>query len=489
MRQSSFKKGLGTGEDATRRHVELKRATTKEQRDEKMQKRRVGGTGSGGAASGSTLPQLISTLSLSVDALPTLYRILHHPESDHYYEPSTMYPEITGPYLFEMDQPLVWLISLLTRNAPIEMLRIVTGCFYNISAHEKQGTYVPRLIRLGLVERLVDICRLDNTIYEYSVETLSNMCLDNAESRNYVTASGIMHIVSNTMDNWQHINIAATFLRAIFGNGNNLPNSAHVKELWGVLTHKVLFEHFPDGESAAAGKSVNGFSALTNILRCIYFLARESEAYRSALVNDDSPLMNQLIIYCKAGLLAAAHILTELTKDIELHPKLTSLIPVFVHQMNTREVGLIIEGAHGLANLSESPESFPMICHDHVLQSLRMQFEYREVSAVLSLARQAIAWIIISAPDPDAVFPKMEPFICRMAEALVTPGDNTVIMRTLDALERLVKWNKEQIVPLFEMYDVTAQLTRLQHYGTNAMQERVIQLTDWIETGAEYMSE
>ncbi len=493
MRQRDFKKGLGTGEDATRRHAELKKSNTRDQRDEKMQKRR--GNGPIPTVSAhfhpESLPALIASLTLETRSLPTLYQILRHPESDYYYERSKLYPEVKGPFLFDNDTPLQWLMSLLTVGTPIEALRMVVACFTNISAHNLQGVYVPRLIRLGLVEKLIAVCRVDDTVYEYTLETLSNMCLDNAESRNYVTSSKIMQIVPRAIDNWQCINVGASFMRSIFRSAANgdLPQAEPLKEMWHIFTHNVLFEHFPDGETVGAGKAANGFSALANILRCIHLLARESDNYKVALAND-TLLMNQLAVYCKVGNHTALLIMVELTRDLTIHSLLAQrCIPIFVYCMNTTVPGLIIEGAHGLANLAESVESFPMIACDQVLTSIRMQFEYREVSIAQDLLRQALAWIILTAPDKDTIYPRMIPFICRLSDAIVFPGSTTVIMRSLDALEELIRWNKDLIVPVCEECEVMSRLNKLQHYGTDNMQERVMQLMDWIERGTEWMDE
>jgi len=490
MRQSSFKKGLGTGNDATRRHVELKKTATREQRDEKMQKRRVGGGGGAGFTPGighsESIPAMISTLSTDVKSLPILYRILRHPESDFYYEPSPLYPEVKGPFLFPNEKPLLWLLSLVDPKVSIDTLRIVTGCFYNISGHHLQGVYVPRLIKMGLIDRLLKVYQLDDTVYEYTMEILSNMCLDNAESRNAVVAA---NVTAAPLTSWPKINAAAAYLRAIFRSGSDPINwTSALQDFWNKMTHNVLFEHFPDGESVEAGKAANGFSALINILRCIYLLAKESDAYKISIAND-GPLLNQLGLYAKKGIHCALLVIVELTRDISLHAQLTPFIPVFIHCMNTTEPSLIIEGAHGLANLAESPESFPMIVHDQVLASIRMQFEYREVSIAQDLLRQAIAWIIITAPDPDAVYPRMLPFICRLSDAIVFPGSVHVIIRSLEALEHLIKWNKDLVVPICEECEVMSRLNRLQHYGNDDMQEKVMQLLDWIERGTEYMDE
>ncbi len=494
MRQSSFKKGLGSGADATRRHVELKKSSTREQREDKMHKRRVGGKTEGfstGIGHTDSLPFLISSLSTDIKSLPTLYRILRHPESDYYYESSPLYPEIKGPFLFQTEGPLLWLLSLLDRNVPggVETLCMVTACFHNISAHQLQGVYVPRLIRLGLVEKLIEICRLSDTVYEHTLEIFSNMCLDNAESRNYIVNSKIMQILPHVLGNWPCINAAAAFMRSIFRSGTDLPPPEPLKEFWQTMTHSVLFEHFPDGESLDAGKAANGFSALINILRCIYLLARESDAYKLAL-SCDVALLNQLAVYCKAKIHLALLIMVELTHDVSLHAQLaTPFIPIFVYCMNTVEPSLIIEGAHGLANLAESPESFPTIAHDQVLASIRMQFEYNEVSIAQDLLRQAVAWIIISAPEPDRVYPRMTAFICRLSDAIVLPGSVNVIIRSLEALELLIRWNKDLVGPICEECEVMTRLNRLQHYGNDEMQERVIHLLDWIDRGTEYMED
>ncbi len=83
----------------------------------------------------------------------------------------------------------------------------------------------------------------------------------------------------------------------------------------------------------------------------------------------------------------------------------------------------------------------------------------------------------------------MIPFICRLSDAIVPSADILVIMRTLDALEELIKWNKDLIVPICEECVVISRLTKFQHYGTDDMQERVSHVLDWIERGVEYMDE
>ena len=468
MRQSSFKKGLGTSEDATKRHVDMKRNTTKEQRQEKIQKKRNAGSAAAATTPIVSIPEAIQSLSFNVDCLPQLHQILRLDAADRYFSQSPLYPEITGPYLFTTDKPFYWLMSLL-KHPSIEIVKLVTSCFCNISAHEEDGIYVPRLIKLGLVERLLEILNIDPPTI---LATLSNMCRDNVESRDYIVSSAIIGRISSIGE--QHLFHIVDLFCAIFKYRDYLPNAQLVKPLFQIMTHDVLFGHFPETPSDRADRQI-----LNRILIAVFKVVAASDDYKAELV-DDGPLMNQL---CRYNTIEAAKILSELTQDRFLHPKLTSLIPKFTYFLNMPDADLKIEGALGLANLAESEASFPLIVSDPVMHSIRMQFENVEISPVLHTLYYTLAWMAISGAQEQMI-----PFICRLSDALILP-ESTLVQRTIVGIGQLLKWDKDRVLPVLEECEGMTRLNRLINHRNENIQELVIQLMEWIDNGTEFMED
>ncbi len=483
MSERKFKKNLGTLEDVTKRHTESKRKETKEQRNAKLQKKRMD------PIALTNLPDMIRSLTLDISSLPLLNKILSA-DSERYYGPCEMFPEFKGPYLFETDRPLLWLASLLNNNSDPSTLQLVTSCFVNISAHSKQLFWVSKIVPFlpalyDLLEYHPDPRTRENIIY-----ILSNMCTDNVRTRDLITEGPVARIMCKNIEggNWPIIGAAAAFLKGIFIHREEV--SRQIVPLWNVMIDQILITHFP------AEELVHNVNILLDILLSLFNLTRYSDDYKKIIISN-KPLMSRLCDYCRHESQASSlssQILSILADCHEIHPALVNggMIQMYTYMLNVPNPIIKIQGSTALASLAESVESFPLIASPQVLNAVRMQFEYVDVSPVLEQLYYLITSIVLTAAKNNLeaeVYPFMLPFICRISDGLVLLGQNNLVAQSILALKHMLIWDKQSVLDQMEDSEALSRLDRLAIHGNPFIHRESTQLMEWIESGTEFMEE
>ncbi len=484
MSERKFKKNLGTLEDVTRRHTEAKRKDTKDLRNAKIQKKRTEPS-----VARDNVPDLIKSLSFNIESLPILYGILSS-QSEQYYAPCEMFPEFKGPFLFENDKPIMWIASLL-KDANVQTVQLATGCLVNISAHSKQLVWVGKIIpHLPILYRLLE-SHPDARVRENIIFILSNMCLDNVQTRNIITSSEQLApiICKNVASgNWSIIAAAASLLKGIFIHRDVAPTS--MIPLWNVMVHDIVISHFP------AQELTHNVPILLDIILSIFNLVRYSDDYKKVIISD-GPLISRICEYCRHESQAttlATQIVSRLSDLQEIHGALVKggMIQLYVHMLNVPNPIIKIQGATGLANLAESVESFPLIHSQQVLHAIRMQFEYVDVSPVLEQLYYLINSIVLTSAKNDleaSVYPLMLPFVCRLSDALVLLGQNNLVILSIESLKWMLKWDKQSVLDSMEDSEALSRLDRLANHGNPTIQRESSQLMEWVESGADFMEE
>lgn len=453
--------------------VLLKRLDTKKNRKDKYVKKRTA------VQTVDNIEQIISSLNFNIESLPVLLKLLSHPNIDMYFSPCELHPEYKGPYIFPNEKPFQWLVSLLSHSDPT-ILRMVTGCFINISAHEKKGEWTNRLIPILPIFYKI-LMHGTPELKENIVWILANMCTDGPQTRDLILNQKVCDLICSIIDfrNWTIIACSANLLRALFIHRESLPNPENVLSLWNLMTKKILIEHFIPPIDVNVG-------ILVDILRSINLLAKYSDPYKISIVQNKL-LLERLVKYCGTdGLVQflSAEILSTITELKETHVQMIVCIPTFVSLLGVPNPSCREEGGLAIANLSETGEALPALCTDLVLSAVRRQFDYSDISCVLKQMYFTINSIIITADEHNLqndVYPIMIKFIFRICQSLMLDLMPNVVSHSIKALKCLCRWNLTLTRDLMEEFDALSRLDRLSNHENIEIQNIAEELVEILE--------
>jgi hypothetical protein len=159
-------------------------------------------------------------------------------------------------------------------------------------------------------------------------------------------------------------------------------------------------------------------------------------------------------------------------------------IPTFVSLLNVPNPSCREEGGLGIANLSETGECLPALCTDLVLNAVRRQFEYSDISCVLKQMYFTINSIIVTADEHNLqndVYPIMIKFILRISQSLMLDLMPNVVSHSIKALKCLCRWNLTLTRDLLEEFDALSRLDRLSNHENIEIQNIAEELVEILE--------
>jgi hypothetical protein len=460
-------------------HTLLKRSDTRRNRNEKIERKR-------GNESIKDIPKAIMNLRFDLESLATLAKILSAPDIDKFLAPSPLYSDYKGPYIFPNSKPFEWLVSLLDTKDP-EVLKNVSICFLGISAYESNGEWVDRLI--PLIPKFIFL--LNSPSRQHFVWILSNMCIDNSNTRDLILKQGVCQILAKDFDmhDWTLISCSATFLRSLFIHKEKLPDPKMVMPLWDVIVNRVLIEHF-----------VPPIKIMTHvaemIVRCINILVKYSDEYKISLIKY-SVLFERILKYAltEDGLIQifAAETLSTVAELKSTHSVMVMCIPSFVQLLNCPNASLREEGGLGLAHLAETPECLPLLCNDLVFNAITMQFENTDISSVLKQMYFTVNSIVISAYNSNMennIFPiVMNRFMYRICQSLFLEAQPNLVSHSIQSLKCFAKWNLSKTREMMEDYDAMSRLDSLTNHINIEIQVVAEELLEILEQCNNQMTE
>jgi hypothetical protein len=480
-RSSDFKKGLGTGEDVTKRHVAKKIESTRNVRKEKLEKKRKFGE--------LIVTTDVGSYILTIDyndfmsnpnplvSLGKLANLLKSSEkAEPYYGPDPeLYPEqINGPFLFSNDNAIARIIQLARHPDP-EISKMAIFCIGCIAGHDRVVHWVNKLVSLGALPVLFES--------KYGLRALENMCADNPGTRDLILSKGIVPIIcSYGPEHWEELSF---FFVSLFKHRESVPTYESYAQLWNLMVHKVLLEHYPPGPFEH-----NVVTAI-NILHGINLLVRFSNAYRRALVTD-VPLIKRLHDWSTGNDLVVttcAHTLSTLTESEEIQSHLYTMdsMSVFTLLIMYPNAGVRCQAALAMSNLSLNPLFMEQICRPATLHAIRMQCGFSAIFDLLKPLYLTISQTIITAEDvgmQSLFFPKLLPMVDRLCIAMMklehTPN---VMAKVLEAIRALMRWDMDQTKTALEDSSGLEQIERLAYHQNPIIQtpcETIMKLIDGI---------
>jgi len=212
------KPNLGDSKEITERHVKERLQSKKESRKEYMEKRRKDAS-----SQITNYVQLIQDFPFNeflnhpcpIHIVKKLVDVLKTDKVEEHFAPSELYPEVKGPYLFKNPEIIKRLIHLL-KNPNTELLRYISHCLLLIAAHEETYTWSFMLIKndlLPITYHLLTNCP-DVLVRENLIWTLTNMCLDNSNTRNAIINTGGVECVQKNFED--NVSVVCYFFKGLF---------------------------------------------------------------------------------------------------------------------------------------------------------------------------------------------------------------------------------------------------------------------------------
>lgn len=462
----SLKKGLGSGEDATKRRVDKKAVSTRNKRrdvlDGKRKPLEIAEPVSGDVASYirsinydefMASPTPLGPLNKLVNLLKSTK------QSEPYYGPcAQLYPEhVGGPFLFSDDKTIARIVYLASVPDP-EISRLATQCMVFIAGHEQRVVWVNKLVRLGALPVL-----FASPHRTHALRALENMCTDNPETRDLILDRGVVPIVCACGP--ELLESVAFFFVSLFKHGDALPAFSKVVQLWDLMVNRVLFEHFSNG------RIDHHAHMAVSIMHAVNLVTRYNFAYHTELVSN-ARMMDRIRSWCSPDVgcdlvvNVCAQILCTLTENETVHARLD--VAVYTQLLMYPDAGVRIQAALSFENIASNPIFLKSICSEPVMNAIRMQSGNAGIVEVNTHVYMTICMAVLTAEEADlqsVAYPHLLKLIDRLCMGLIKMETNlNVVAKILEAIRAFVRWNAEQTKLALEDNSGLEQIERMAYH-------------------------
>lgn len=478
----SLKKGLGSGEDATKRRVDKKAASVKIKRRDALEgKRKPSETVEPVSDIASYIRSInydeFMTSPAPLGPLTKLVNLLKSTkQSEPYYGPCVqLYPEhIHGPFLFSDDKTIARIVYLASLPNP-EVSRLAVQCMVYIAGHDQRVVWVKKLVHLGALPVL-----FGSPHRMHAFRALENMCTDNPETRDLILDKGIVPIVCACgPELWES---AAFFFVSLFKHGDALPAFSKVAQLWDLMVNRVLFEHFSNG------RIDHHPHMAISIMHTVNLVTRYNAAYHKELVGN-ARLMDRIKSWCSPDVgcdlivNVCAQILCTLTENELVHPYLDASI--YTQLLMYPDAGVRIQAALSFENIASNPLFLRSICSEPVMNALRMQSGNAGIVEVNTHVYMAICVAVLTAEEvdqQDATYPHLLKLVDRLCMGLIKMETHVnVVAKILEAIRAFVRWDAERTKVALEDGSGLEQIERMAYHLNPIIQypsETIMNLLD-----------
>lgn len=181
------------------------------------------------------LHQMVQKLHTLPDPLPTLRTILGTGRMAHaFFGPSNLYPDYTGPFLFNQPHVLQHLVHLFEQGN-----QVAAECLTSVAGFDEPDTWVRVLIELGVVPVVLNHLENSTTSVALRVECwwmLSNITIDTSTARDLVCKSHNMVdlVQKQPLGDKEVFTEVLLFVKAIFER-SPVPDSTYLAAFGNVL--------------------------------------------------------------------------------------------------------------------------------------------------------------------------------------------------------------------------------------------------------------
>jgi hypothetical protein len=472
--ERSAKPNIGSSEEVTLSHIEKNALGLRKRREDKLaQKRRPI----------VSLGEKLNTLDLlkrlnynefmnsdhPIQSLTILDQILKQNDSFKYFGKCD--ENLNGPFLFEDPKILTRLINLLSSSSSHADIQILTSfCLSNIAAHEEPLLWVTRLQGvLPVAFNMLKIPNYPSKAKENLIWLLANMASDNYKLRDaMIKDGGICQIIMalKEKEDIMMLGTLAYLFKCIYSHQETFISS---NPFWDFIILKVfntMYHELPD-------------EILLDILRGISSAIRMNDDQRVVFYNQTKYIMD--LKRSKAIISEFGDICVSLARCVKIRPEVSSALSAnFTFLLQQQSPDQRAQGALGLQILSVSFVSLKDLCHEEVLKTINTQAQYAsDVSHIISSLRFCMCQMVICAKQGNVqavVYPLLieKLFIhLKLGNILYLMGDDNILIKGLEALSCLVKWDRRI---LNKMDDIETQLEIL----TGHRLEQVCELAERI---------
>lgn len=441
----SHKPGLGTSDNATKRHVVSSREKTKRNREKKLLLKRKP---IAHANDGSNLSMLIGRLSPHLNSLQDLRdldQVLRQGlAAEPFFAPCPhLYASASPPWIFpEGTDKLKELDAILQSTQDVTTLRVATNCLVNITSHEDSEWTLFCIPMLPTCFQLLQTCR-DATVQEHLYWAMANMCWVES-ARDLIIANNQVMQPSVGPEDWKCLQVLSYFFKALFIR-HPLPKIERIASLWHLLIARL---------SEAPENFVQDMYDAVMLM-----LKGRRDDYKLAIIQDVtfwSHLSSLPNIQC-------IRILSSLSFSRQTTEELVErgTISLYVQLLNHRNPEARAEGGLGLSNLAETGKVTMQLMNNDILDAIQRQLRCTDVYRV----RKQIYWFMcsLSRHVPPNLLAELvvRGYIERLVDILRLPGENTLKSRAMQALLRFSQVDKYNTLAKMEEADANYTLNNL----------------------------
>ncbi len=489
-----FKTGLKDNDKNFERHFKAKTKITQDKREKRLELKRRNKEEDIPIPTDNII-ELIKTFPIQqflneqqpTNIVKTLLHVLKTQDIEYYYAPSRSYSNQTnGPYLFQNDNVIIKLISLLETTKDIPLLTNVSHCLICISAHPENLVWTGKLIRYNTIQstmKLLEHCP-DVTVRDNLIWMLANIMLDGSLAKNSVVEIGKQKLIELVCKSLKHDKkIKSTSIFFLYAITREIPlvDFQIVEPLWNIILNDVFINSYRE-----EGDLDNDYQIILHLLSHIC-IQNNADDYRHSICYNNNVMerllkpINQKNIM---ELIKSADIIDSLTVNKDLHDRLIKnrVLEFFVFLIDNHDPRLRILGVSGLKVMATNKFAIDYLIKDHVLITIMKHFEYSKQGNIQVQLKLLIAQMVITVSKmgmPSEYYPKLldkdvhRRIICIIPEQ----HDMNLLYIGLSALKELVKYNKKLMKELIE--DI-GYMDKLETISFNHRDKGIIDITESI---------